>query len=249
MRQPPEPTARATALLDTTSRDQLAVKHLDLVPKVVGRLPLSIPRGLDREDLHSAGMLGLLNAARTYEPMRGASFRTFAYTAIRAAVLDELRRHDPLPRGARPRLRELARLDVEFRSTHGRPPTPYEIADALSLTDAETEQLLGHAELDRLLRFGGATDEPDVIDPIDSRLLAPDATAERHEELGAIEQAIAALSERERQVVVLYYAESLYLKDIGLLLGVTESRICQILACAQRKIRSRIENRTNPHDD
>lgn len=77
MKTPPDATARAQALLDHSSRDELAVKHLDLVPRVVGRLPISVPPGLDRDDLVSAGTLGLLTAARTYQPGRGASFRTF----------------------------------------------------------------------------------------------------------------------------------------------------------------------------
>src|SRR5678815_1379786 len=95
------------SVLDKTARDDLATRNLDLVHRIVGRLPISVPRGMDRDDLLSAGTIGLLTAARTYQPMRGASFRTFAYLAIKSAILDELRRHDPLPRGARARLHAL----------------------------------------------------------------------------------------------------------------------------------------------
>ncbi|MFH0944934.1 MAG: sigma-70 family RNA polymerase sigma factor [Planctomycetota bacterium] len=236
-------------ILDQTSRDELAVKHLDLVGRVVGRLPISVPKELDREDLLSAGTVGLLKAARTYQPMRGASFRTYAYIAIRAAVLDELRRFDPLPRGARGRLRELQRLEGEFQSREGRLPMPEEICAGLGMTPEETEQLLAHAEEERLLRSRGAPGLPqDRFDPVDPQGSEPLESASRQEELGLVEQAIRDLPARERQVVVLYFSEGLYLKEIGEVLGVTESRICQILACAQRKIRVQLEKMREKQD-
>lgn len=249
MNNPPEPAQRTVTLLDDSSREQLAVKHIDLVPRVVGRMPIALPRGVDRDDLISAGMLGLLTAARTYQPMRGASFRTFAYTAIRGAVLDELRRLDPLPRGARSRLRDLTNLDTVFRNEHGRPPHADEIATHLGLTADEVEQLLGHAQTDRLLRREPTGDDEEASEPLDPRVVQPLEQCERREDLERVEQAIAELNPRERQVVVLYYAESLYLKEIGELIGVTESRICQILACAQRKIRIRLQKQDDQEDD
>jgi len=233
---------RTSVILDDASRDELAVKHLDLVGRVVGRLPISIPRQLDREDLLSVGTLGLLKAARTYQPMRGASFRTYAYIAIRAAVLDELRRFDPLPRGARGRLKELYRVEAEFQTDRGRPPTPAELGELLSVPAREAEQLLAQAEGERLLRGGSSQDDSqEVYDPVDTRTVEPSDTAAKHEELALVEQAIVDLPSRERQVIVLYFSEGLYLKEIGETLGVTESRVCQILACAQRKIRVHVE--------
>ena len=229
-------------ILDQTSRDELAVKHLDLVGRVVGRLPISVPKELDREDLLSAGTVGLLKAARTYQPMRGASFRTYAYIAIRAAVLDELRRFDPLPRGARGRLRELRKLEGEFQSSEGRLPTPEEICAGLKMTPEEADQLLAHSEEERLLRSRSAPGAAqDRFDPVDAHASEPMERASRQEELELVEQAIRDLPTRERQVVVLYFSEGLYLKEIGEMLEITESRICQILACAQRKIRVQLE--------
>ena len=229
-------------ILDDASRDELAVKHLDLVGRVVGRLPISVPRELDREDLLSVGTLGLLKAARTYQPMRGASFRTYAFIAIRAAVLDEMRRFDPLPRGVRGRLKELRRAEVEFEGREGRLPTPEEIAELLSLTSQEADLLLAQAEGERLLHSGtslGSAQEQ--FDPVDIRAAEPADNAAHQEELELVEQAIRELPTRERQVIVLYFSEGLYLKEIGETLGVTESRVCQILACAQRKIRVQVE--------
>lgn len=230
-------------LLDETSRDELAVKHLDLVARVVGRLPITIPAGLDRDDLISVGTLGLLHAARTYQPMRGASFRTFAYMAIRASILDELRRHDPLPRGARARIRQLHSYESEFRAAHGRVPTPQEIAEHLALSPVDAEELLEQAETLRILRADVSTsddgDEP-AFEPADPTPDDPSANAERSDDLQKVEAAIADLNPRERQVVVLYHAEGMFLREIGAVLGVTESRVCQILTCAQRKIKARV---------
>ncbi len=231
-------------ILDQAARDALALRHLDLVGRVVGRLPIRIPPEIDRDDLISVGTLGLLKAARTYEPARGASFRTFAFLAIRAAVLDELRRCDPLPRGARARLKELLDLEREFRATRGRLPTPDEIALALNIGATQVAALLAQSEEDRLLRSSVTLDVAHACaEPIDTAAVEPSERAARNEELELVQQAIAGLAQRERQVFVLYFSEGLYLKEIGDVLGVTESRVCQILACAQRKVRARLASR------
>ncbi len=242
------------SVLDKSARDDLATRNLDLVPRVVGRLPISIPPGIDRDDLLSAGTLGLLNAARTYQPMRGASFRTFAYLAIKSAILDELRRHDPLPRGARARIHELERAETDARATLGRPPTPEELAATLCITTEDVEQLFQLAKESKLLASEAriATraddDEAPAFDPPDEKGLEPSDDVARREIVARVEEAISQLSPRERQVFVLYHSENLYLKEIGTLLGVTESRVCQILACAENKVRAKVErnSRSDP---
>ena len=236
--------ASGPGILDDAARDELAVKHLDLVGRVVGRMPIAVPSGLDRDDLLSVGNLGLLNAARTFQPGRGASFRTFAYMAIRAAILDELRRADPLPRGARARLRDLRELESRYRASRGRLPLPEEIAEELDLSPDDANLLLAQAETDRLIRLDSSDESgSDGLEPVDAGGERPSDQAEVKEELAQIEAALRTLAERERQVVVLYFSEGLYLKEIGETLGVTESRVSQILACAQRKIRVKIESR------
>jgi RNA polymerase sigma factor for flagellar operon FliA len=232
------PAARG-ALLDAENRDALAVRHLDLVNQVVGRLRVALPPSLDRDDLLAAGVVGLLQAARSFEPDRGASFRTFATIAIRASVLDELRRHDPLPRGARKRLRALREVEARVLATSGRLPTPEEIGAELGLPVEECEALLAQDEEYRILEKAsrGASDEglPEIPDPL---ALDPSARAERQEALAQVEVAIRSLPERERQVVLLYHAEGFYLREIAEVLGVTESRVCQILAAAEKRIRA-----------
>jgi len=237
-RTPSLPGARG-ALLDAENRDDLAVRHLELVNQVVGRLRVGLPQGLDRDELLASGVLGLLQAARTFEPDRGASFRTFAAIAIRAAVLDELRRHDPLPRGARKKLRALREVEGRFLSTVGRLPTPSEIATELSLADEECEALLAQDEEYRILERASQGDAEEGIPQIpDPLALDPSAAAERRELLGLVEGAIRGLPERERQVVLLYHAEGFFLREIAEVLGVTESRVCQILAAAEKRIRA-----------
>lgn len=235
------PEDRPTASPGSSASDDLAVKNLDLVGRVISRMPISLPPSLDRDDLISVGTLGLLQAARTYQPLRGAAFRTYAWLAIRAAVLDELRRHDSLPRGVRSRLKSLAALESEYRSREGRLPLPTEIAAGLSISDDESEQLLAWAAEADLLRTAQGAGDDEIPEPADERAPEPITEAERREQLECVERAIRELVPRERQVFVLYHSEGLYLKEIGELLGVTESRVSQILACAQRKVRSRLE--------
>jgi RNA polymerase sigma factor FliA len=234
------------SVLDQAARDDLAVRNLDLVARVVGRLPITPPPGVDRNDLLSAGTIGLLNAARTYQPMRGASFRTFAYLTIKSAILDELRRHDPLPRGMRTKLKDLERHQNDARATLGRLPTPDELAASMHLETEDIESLLQLAKESRLLRLDeDAADDSDGgthFDPADPSANEPSEDVARAEQLAQIEEAIRGLAPRERQVFVLYYSENLYLKEIGVLLGVTESRVCQILACAESKIRARVHH-------
>jgi RNA polymerase sigma factor for flagellar operon FliA len=237
------------SLLDAAARDELATRHLDLVAKVVGRLPIARPHGLDRDDLLAAGTVGLLTAARTFQPGRGAAFPTFAYLAIKSAVLDEMRRHDPLPRGARAKLRELERFESELRAREGRLPLPDEIATGLGIDREAADDLVRLAKETRILGRDELRDEDGDVrsfDPLDERGSEPSENAQRSELLERVEEAIAGLSPRERQVFVLYHSENLYLKAIGEMLGVSESRICQILACAEKKVKAKALRERRP---
>src|SRR5690606_8982093 len=132
---------------------------------------------------------------------------------------------------------------TRFRGDEGRLPLPDEIATALNITAEEALHLLHHAETDRLLKQE-ATDvgSGEMFEPMDEHADRASEDVERAELLERVERAIRELSDRERQVVVLYFSEGLYLKEIGETLGVTESRVSQILTCAQRKIRVKVEN-------
>lgn len=214
-------------------RNRIVEEYLPLVHHVLGRLTIHLPQTLDREDLFEVGVLGLMQASTTFNPAKGAAFKTHAYTNIRGAILDEIRKHDPIPRSRRDRVRLLGGIERSLHEKLGRSPTPEEMADAAGLTIEQVEESLVHAHGAAMLsledqqtddgdgpRLAKCVALPKCDDPAD---LA--ARAELKEQLAA---AIQDLPERERRVIVLYYAEGLRLKEIGAVLGITESRVCQL---------------------
>lgn len=228
-------------------RDRMVEQFLPLVRYVVARLPVTMPASLDKDDFYSVGVIGLMHAASTYDPSRGASFKTFAYTAIRGAILDEIRKHDPVPRNRRDRLRKMDRASSVLWSTNNREPTLAELAEALGSTEDELGDDLQALHTCRVLSldetYSGADGETMGSQIADAFDVAPDEGAERSEQLTRLTRAIAELPEIDRNVVVLYYHEQLYLKEIGEILGVTESRISQILTRAIERLRLKLKER------
>lgn len=227
-------------------RDRLVDQYLPLVRYVVARLPVTMPATLDRDDFFSVGVMGLIHAAATYDPSRGASFKTFAYTAIRGAILDEIRKHDPVPRNRRDRLRSMEKTAASLRADLGRPPTVEELAEAMDVSAADLDGDLLAQHTCRLLSLndggGGNGDQQlGTLLPSKDAQQDPAARAMRDEEIQALSKAIAELPETDRNVVVLYHYENLYLKEIGQILGVSESRISQILSRATARLRLKLE--------
>lgn len=238
-------SAAAKVLRTTADRDRLVEQYLPLVRYVVARLPITMPASLDRDDFYSVGVIGLMHAAATYDPSRGASFKTFAYTAIRGAILDEVRRHDPVPRNRRDRLRKMERMSSKLHADLDREPTLAELATALSCTEEELDLDLQALHTSRTLSLDehqGADEERSaLVDQIAGPVTDPGDLADDRESLQRLTKAIAALPEAERHVVVLYYHEQLYLKEIGTILGVTESRVSQILTRATERLRLKLK--------
>lgn len=245
-------TRTVRMLRSIEERDRLVEQYLPLVRYVVARLPVTMPASLDRDDFYSVGVVGLIHAASTYDPTRGASFKTFAYTAIRGAVLDEVRKHDPVPRGRRDRLRRLDKANATLFASLGRPPTLDEIAELLGCCVQDLEDDLHALHQSRMLSI----DEPRGDDDGDGASLAgsieclrtedPSGRADKRERLDQLTRAIAELPETDRNVVVLYFHEQLYLKEIGDILGVTESRVSQILSRAIERLRLKLDPETPP---
>lgn len=229
------------------ARNALVEQYLPLVRHVVARLPVTPPRGMDRDDLNGAGVFGLIHAASTWDESRGASFKTFAYTAIRGAVLDEIRKHDPVSRPRRERLREFDRASATLRETLGRTPTIEEIADFLdvpaSALEADLDILHGSrtVSIEDLAGTGSHGEEASGDVPDEHATDEPYELAARRDQVDALAAAIADLPEQDRRVVVLYHHEGLFLKEIGDMLGVTESRVCQILSRATKRLRARLQ--------
>jgi RNA polymerase sigma factor for flagellar operon FliA len=227
-------------------RDRLVEQFLPLVRYVVARLPITMPGSLDRDDFYSVGVVGLMHAAATFDPGRGASFKTFAYTAIRGAILDEVRKHDPVPRNRRDRLRKMDRTNAALRVDLDREPTMAELATAMGCSEQDLEDDLQALHTCRTLsldeRYGDEDDGGALASQIaDDSSLDPGRCADDRESLERLTRAIAELPETERHVVVLYYHEQLYLKEIGRILGVTESRVSQILTRATERLRLKLK--------
>jgi RNA polymerase sigma factor for flagellar operon FliA len=232
-------TQAYTHLAERTRRDELIEAHLGLVRHVVGKLLAQLPPGVDVENLESAGTLGLVEAANKFDPDRGIKFETYAYTRIRGAVLDELRRNCPLPQHV---LERVARVRKAYA---GLPPgaSVDELAAASGLSRDEVADCLAAMRLTRMLSWDGPGDPLDAR--VTDRQQPPDALAELAEQKELLAEALQALPERERLVVTLYFMEDLRLKEIGRVLGLSESRVSRLLSGALFELGEYIRARTS----
>ncbi len=218
-------------------------QYLPLVRYVVARLPVTMPASLDREDFFSVGVMGLMHAAANYDPTKGASFKTFAYTAIRGAVLDEIRKHDPVPRNRRDRLRRMDRAVGTLHARHDRPPTLEELASYLEVSSADLDDDLLALHTSKTLSLDESSqNRQHPIGSLANALVSeasvnPGDHAILRDQVENMAQAISELPEIDRHVIVLYHYENLYLKEIGEILGVSESRVSQILSRAITRLR------------
>ena len=228
-------------------RDRLVEQYLPLVRYVVARLPVTMPGSLDKDDFYSVGVIGLMHAAAAFDPGRGASFKTFAYTAVRGAILDEVRKHDPVPRNRRDRLRKMERHNSALWAELDREPTLAELADAMQCSEQELDDDLQALHTARVLSLDesyagedgdGSTFGAQIADASSDN---PSGSAGEREQIERLTRAISELPETDRHVVVLYYHEQLYLKEIGKVLGVTESRVSQILTRATERLRLKLK--------
>ncbi|HLU30733.1 MAG TPA: FliA/WhiG family RNA polymerase sigma factor [Acidimicrobiia bacterium] len=226
-------------------RENLILHYSPLVKFVAGRVAAGLPRNVDQNDLASYGIFGLIDAIDKFEPERGFKFETYAINRIKGAILDELRSFDWVPRSVRAKARELERSIVELEHRLQRSPTDEELAEHME-TDVESIQndlseisLLGIAALDQTVGSGEATTtlKDLVADPTG---VSPEAMFQAEETRRLLVDSINRLPDRERLVVTLYYYEGLTLAEIGEVLGVTESRVCQIHAKTVMSLRNRL---------
>ena len=233
---------------DPALRDRLIVTYAPLVKYVAGRLGSGLPAHVDDEDLVSYGLLGLISAIERYEPDRDVKFETYAIARIRGAIIDELRALDWVPRSVRSRAREIERAIGELEGKLGRVPSDEEIAAKLGITTEELDESLSEisrssiAALDELWSVGGSDgDQVALIDTIeDTDAPDPQGALSQTELREAIADAIARLPEREKLVVTLFYYEELTLREIGEVLGVTESRVSQLHTKAILRLKARL---------
>jgi RNA polymerase sigma factor for flagellar operon FliA len=217
------------------AREKLILHYAPLVKYVASRVATGLPSSVEQADLVSYGMFGLIDALKKFEPGRGNKFETYAIPRIRGAIIDELRAMDWVPRSVRFKQREIEKALADLESTHKRQPTEAELAERLDLTVRELHEVINQISfvsvlaLDEMVSVGADRGEQvSLIDTLADRGLDPTTGMESQETRGLLAAAINSLSEREKIVVTLYYFEGLTLAEIGEILGVTESRVCQI---------------------
>ena len=233
---------------DQRLRDRLVLTYAPLVKYVAGRLGSGLPAHVDEADLVSYGLLGLMGAIERYDPERDVKFETYAIARIKGQIIDELRAMDWVPRSVRSRARDIERAIAELESKLGRAPTDEEIAGKLGISEDELEESLSEiarssiAALDELWTVSGSGgDQVALIDTIeDERAPDPQSSLSQTELREAVADSIARLPEREKLVVTLYYYEELTLREIGEVLGVTESRVSQLHTKAILRLRAHL---------
>jgi RNA polymerase sigma factor FliA len=211
---------------EKSRRDELILSHLPLVKHVIGRILGELPPGVDVENLESAGVLGLVEAAGKFDPTRNAQFKTFAYLRIRGAIYDELRRNSPLPQHM---LERVAAIRKALRTLPA-PATVEMLADATGLTPDEVADTLAADRFVKMVSWE-QTAQPGGLAPAASAP-PPETELERWEAVQHLTDAIEQLPEKERLAVTLYYREELRLREIGEILNLSVSRVSRLITKA-----------------
>jgi RNA polymerase sigma factor for flagellar operon FliA len=233
-------------------RDRLVVNYSPLVRYVAGRISARVSGPLDREDVISWGVLGLLDAIETYDPERRTKFESYAISKIRWSILDELRRADPLTRRVRRRAREVDLTKGELAQRLGRVPTEEEVARELGVGIAEHRAFLERCSRAQVGSLEARLESEDSLGAelhqrvADSRAADPESAAEAAELRAQLLEAIKTLGEQERVVTTFYFYEGLTLREIGGALNLTEGRISQILHRALAKLREALSEYPQP---
>ncbi|MEM9467650.1 MAG: RNA polymerase sigma factor WhiG [Actinomycetota bacterium] len=228
------------------TRDKLIVQYSPLVKYVAGRVGVGLPRNVEQADLTSFGVFGLIDAIEKFDPERGYKFETYAIARIKGAILDELRSIDWVPRSVRSKARNLEKAMAKLESENHRAPTDKEVAEEMGVTEAQLQTTLsqisfvGVAALDEMLSGGERGESVTLGDTVADTKDGPMGVYEVEEMLQILAESINRMPEREKIVLTLYYYEGLTLAEIGRVLGVTESRVCQIHTKAVLQLRSRI---------
>ena len=227
-------------------RDELIVYYAPLVKYVASRVAAGLPQNVDQSDLISYGMFGLIDAIVKFDPERGFKFQTYAMARIKGAILDELRSIDWVPRSVRAKAKQLERATSKLEAKLHRPPTESELVEEMDITHVQLNNIyrqissLGILALDEMISFGGSGDGATLGDTLADGRDGPGRMYEHAETRHLLSEAIATMGERERLVLTLYYYENLTLAQIGSVLGVTESRVCQIHTKSMMQLKSRM---------
>jgi RNA polymerase sigma factor for flagellar operon FliA len=238
-------TAPTTAL-----REQLILRYAPLVKYVAGRMAVGMPSNVDRGDLTSSGMFGLLDAIEKFDVETGFKFETYAVRRVRGAIIDELRSMDWVPRSVRRKARDIERALAKLQSQMQRAPSDEELAFELGISGDQLANNLTQVSLTSVAALDGALGSSDgstltMMDTVvDHDAMSPAEMLDRRVLGELLRDAVDRLTEREQTVLALYYGEGMTLTQAGEVLGVTESRVCQIHSKAILALRSKLSRDT-----
>jgi RNA polymerase sigma factor for flagellar operon FliA len=238
--------------IPSSVKEQIVLEHAPLIRYIVNRIAVRLPSHIDLDDLHNTGVIGLMDAIEKYDPEKNCKFKTYAEFRIKGAILDQLRSLDWVPRSVRQKGRRLERAYGEVEQRLGRSASEEEVADSLGLQIEKFHELLNQVRgvsLVNLEELRGAGSEgertgsyADIVEDVHSE--NPYSALKQQEMRRVIAETIGSLPDKERLVLTLYYYEDLNMKEIGSILGITESRVCQIHTKAVGRLRSKLKSLT-----
>ena len=231
----------ANSGFEVGSQDEVVEKYAPLVKRIAYHLLGRLPPSVQIDDLIQSGLIGLLDAARNYDPTQGASFETYSGIRIRGAMLDEIRKGDWAPRSLHRKVREITRAVAEIEAEFGRDARDAEVAERVGATLDDYYKTLQDANGYRIFSFEDLpTKDEGMSEGLTQRIPEPLENVQCDKFKEALAKAIASLPERERLVMSLYYKEELNLRETGEVLGVSESRVCQVHSQALIRLRARL---------
>jgi RNA polymerase sigma factor for flagellar operon FliA len=227
---------------DRKAQEKVVVQYAPLVKRIAYHLMARMPPMVLVDDLIQAGMIGLLDASRNYDPTQGASFETYAGIRIRGAMLDELRRNDWAPKSVHRKVREVTEAIRKIENRTGRDARDQEVMQEMGLSQEEYFKILQDASMFRMTNLEDVgVDEEAISEGLGSAQSTPIEELEDDDFRNGLARSIAALPERERLIVTMYYDNELNLREIGTVLGVSESRTSQLLSQALLRLRARMK--------
>ena len=245
----PKPVVDGDVPVGEVPQHELVIKHADLVKRIAYHLVSRMPPNVEVDDLIQSGMIGLLDAAKHYSATKGANFETYAGIRIRGAMLDEVRKSDWTPRSVHRNMREMAEVVRKIENAKGQDASPVDIAEGLGVSIEDYHKLVQDAASCRLFSFDQMGSSEDESSPADHARDERPGPFDHIQDAGfrdALAGAIGTLPEREKLVLSLYYDEDMNLREIGEVLEVSESRVCQIHGQALIRLRSRLAEWLTP---
>lgn len=238
-------SAGASRVFSAEAMDREIRKHAPLVRRLAHQMIARLPANVELDDMVQAGMIGLMDAIGRYEESQGTVFEAYATSRIRGAMLDELRANDWLPRSARKSQRDIENAIHRIEGRLKRAPTEAEIARELGIGVAQYQEMLSDARGAQLIYFddlGSGDDNEDYLERhVADEGNEPGDILRDKRFRSALVQAIEDLPERERQLMGMYYEQDMNLREIGAVMGVTESRVCQLHSQAVARLRARLK--------